>query len=470
MFKQFKINYTKSLYLVFVILIAWVIFEYIYALFYATVDSDAGYCLALARDITDGKTLYKDIVLHYTPFVIYLFSLIKILSGSLYNYTIILLFQFIVIGFDSFLVYKIASLFTKNKLLVLYSVAATLLMFFRYDGVFLELEPFVIFFSLMSIYFVFKSDDRKLYFILAGIAGGLSFFSKQFGVFVFIPISIYILIYEGSLKKSFVKLLYLALGAIIPLSLFLLYYSVIYDVPVLRLFDILTGEGVQRFSENYYVHTMRNFIFYNGIFLFFIPVYFVFQEAKSNKYLFLFILLFLIFSISLLFGSWDHYKQFFIPYIVLIALLMFDKAKEIPALSNFFKLLIFLCFLFILASNIKYFADNYKTWDRQKQYQIAKELKKIIPENSKVFCVNKQAYIFLCNYQSADPVVSGYPYIGEWNETRVRYLLNQNEILIYYKQIDYKQPGYFQQLLNEFNFVNTEITDSEFFIWRKRKF
>lgn len=467
MFKRLKFNHSSVLSVILIIIVAGVLIEYIYALFYATIDSDAGYCLSLARDITNNKILYKDVVLHYTPLIIYLFSLIKILSASFYNYTLILLFQFIVIVFDSILVYKISSFFTNKKLLRYYGVVATLLLFFRYDGIFLELEPFVVFFSLISIYLVLKAKDKKLYFILAGITCGLSFFSKQFGIIIFIPLSIFILIFAGDLKKSIGKLFYLAIGGVIPLSLFLLYYNVIYDIKILRLFDILTGEGVERFSENHYFHTMRNFIFYNGLFLIFIPVYVAFSKAKNLKYPVLFILLFLTFSVIFLLGTWDHFKQLLIPYVVLMGLFIFDKSKEFPALSNFFKLLIFSCFLFIVVSNIKYFTNNYRTWERQKQYQIAYELLSYIPEHSKVLCLNKQAYIYLCNYQSVDPKFSGYPFIRDWDESRVHALLKKTKNLIYYKEFVYKKPGYLKELLNEFGFVNTNVTPSGFYIWQK---
>ena len=360
MFKQLKINKSFILSIFAVLLLIWVIFEYTYALFYATIDSDAGYCLSLARDVTEGRILYKDVVFHYTPLIIYLFSLVKLLSFSYYNYTLVLLFQFIVITVDSFLVYKISAFFTKNKLMRLLGFIATLLLFFRYDGVFLELEPFVVFFSLLSVYFVLKSGDRNIYFVLAGLSAGLSFFSKQFGIIVFVPLIVYILLYEGEFKKSIVKLLFLAIGGVIPLVMFLLYYNTMQEVEIWHLFDSLTISVNGRFSMNSYILLMKNFVFYNGLFLIVIPVFFIPQKTKNIKYLLLFVLLFCLFSLSLCFGVWEHYKQFLIPYIVLIGLFIFENAKITIRFSTLFSSIMIICFLFIIVSNVKYFTDNYQ--------------------------------------------------------------------------------------------------------------
>lgn len=187
-----------------------------------SISRDAGAFLTIAQGIPEGKVPYVDYVDHKPPGIYYLLAIlmhsgasivaIKLFVFSLNQFTAGLLLY---VGREEFEypVGLLAAIFYLSGLLV-------------YEGRFVLTEPFVAFFSVVSIIVLRKWEDspRAIYLVLLGTAIALAAVFKQSAALLVPPFVIYLAFNDGRHLTALLKRLSLVFIGGIPLALLVFGY------------------------------------------------------------------------------------------------------------------------------------------------------------------------------------------------------------------------------------------------------
>lgn len=204
------------------------------SVFYAFISTDAPYYIAIARDISNGNIPYKDIYNTYTPVMMYLNSLIyDIFNNPVYH--VYLIFQYIVIGVSVVLFYIICQKLKIDKVRSYFLSLFLFIVILSSDGTYINLEVYVILFVFLAFLLLLNKS-----FFWCGALLSLGFFSKQYGIFNFLPFLLLVLTFH-QFQRNYLR--QFILGASTPLFLFVGYYIIIENIPFGYLFMQLSGQG-----------------------------------------------------------------------------------------------------------------------------------------------------------------------------------------------------------------------------------
>jgi hypothetical protein len=365
--------------------------------YFGSISADAPYYLSIARDISDGLVPFKDIHTWYSPIMMYMNSILYYFFGNI-NYFWFLGFQFGVTLTASYVCRSSAFLFA-----VLFYLIILLS-----EGIYINLEIYVVLFSLLSYFYLIK----ERYFI-SGLILTLAFFSKQYGLLYFLPYYLFIAINENKIisKNSFK----FGIGGFFGGLLFIFYFVIHQEVSITNLFLQLSGEDykdisiAKKFNILYYARDAK----YILALLF--PIIFVLKKEALNKKNIFIIIGFLLNILPTFFQSFPHYFILTYPFIFLFFIYNHKKINQNFILSMFF------C-MFVAFSIVIYRVYSFRG-DYTIQLEKAKKHLQIYPKRSTVFLEGHIRYLYLLN-DYRNPVLKkiGYSYL---------YIPDQNFIKTY---------------------------------------
>lgn len=367
-----------------------------FSVYGAYISADAPYYLAVARDISSGLMPYKDINMGYTPLMMYLNSLLYLLFDNP-SYHLFLILQFLVIALLVGLFYRICTKFNLTRGKSLFLSLFLFLSILSSDGTYINLEVYVILFIMIAFLFLV---DKK--YFLAGVALSVGFFFKQYGLLSFVPFFLLVITYRPYQKRS---LLGFIAGALLPLMIFILYYTVIENVSFINLFDQLSGRA---YAEKAVASGKSLFSFSllagSKVFLLLlIPLFFLKINPIKNRVDGILIIGIIVNLLPVLIQYFQHYFILTYPYIFILMMRNHQNFdRKFVVISN----LVLLVISVLLFLRIFRYKDVY-----DQQVKIAEKISEKYPEGSEVFLEGNIRYLYFLN-DYRNPVLEevGYDY------------------------------------------------------------
>lgn len=374
-------------------------------LIYPVIGVDSGYYMVIARELYEGKVYFHEIGVSYNPLSIVALGLPYLFDVSP-DYRWHLLINILISIGSTVIFYKILNIVSNRKKVNLFLSLFLLLLNLVLDGKYVLLEPLSVLFQLFAIYFYLKyikeSGFKKIF--LVGVFICLAFLSKQYGVFVLMPIGIDI-IFRNRIRSLGSVIVYFSVGFVIPLLIFFCYLS-FYEVDIVEFLKYVLGKGIDIDIGNgtgvgttFFSYPMDLlYILLFNFYVLIIPVLVIKNRGNLDNYKWLFLLL-PITSLSVLyFANYWHYYQYIVPFWVLLLayLLKLDKVYK-------YKRIWFLTFSFSILVMAMYSILTFKGKEEKiaQQHLTAETLNEIIPEGSRVYLDGpSQSYYYLCELES----------------------------------------------------------------------
>ena len=379
---------------------------------------DSNYYLSVSRHVLDGYTPTYNVDSGYTPFVYYILAGGLSLLGNTHVTAGIVLSFFHVLNI--FLIYYVLKILFKisNKLNLVF-IAFYILALFKLSGYSLGLEPFQVFFALVSIIFIANKNNNIYSMIPAGIAMGISIMCKQYSALYALGFFLWLLndllLNRSNFKRLFIKGLFFGLSTTIPYLLFVI-------ITKATLIGSLTQFGIfGNLITNYvtdkpllYQTGLKNIIKVVGIHSFellpFIlyPLY-KFQNKISKEivpHADLIFIIGLMSSLSFLIRQYSHYFQLILPFsIILWAIIL--TAHSITNNSKINKWITIIAVV-ISISNIAYFSPKlayykYKAEIKNKSsyyVKLANESLGVFKTGSTLYVRSNSSLYAFCNYRN----------------------------------------------------------------------
>lgn len=449
----------------FILVLFVIVFLSVSYLSYPLVGPDSGYYLANAREFYSGNVYFIDIATAYNPLAIIVLG-IPYLFSTHPDPRYSLMINMFVIWLTAFVLYSILQKMKDNKkehtFYALFFVLVSLLL----DGNYLMLEPISVFFQLIGLlfYLINKESKANKYLFFAGVAFALSFLSKQYGLFILAPIGIDILLNRNQIAK---KVSLLAVGFLLPLSLFYCYLSC-NGAHFLEFINYIFGKGIHldkgngtgiNYSITTYLFGFGIFVLYN-LYVLFIPILF-FKNRKTLDYknaLFISILPFSL--LVLLTASYAHYFQYVLPY----ALIAFAYLIATATTQNTkFKEVVFLISILIMSA-ISVVSYTRKQDKIDLQEATLQQLSSVIPNKSEVYLDGiSPAFYYLCDYKSIQLNTIGFTFPGYFFPKTIIQNMEKNSFLVV------SSAAYlsYRSQVNGFSKKEIKINNQTFFLLKK---
>ena len=385
-------------------------------------NADSGFYLSVARDIYCYGENYYLSANAYSPLGMYLLGIPFLFFNSINSPIIFLVIVFVFNLVNGFFFYQILRYLNIEKLNAGLHTSFFVLYIFLMEGSMIILEPFVLFFILTGLLALLHR-----HFFMAGFLVFLSFYSKQYALFVLPGFLLYPLMGNNFYHEKVKCALKVVLGFLIPFIILLILigflYSYDFNKAFLKILGITSvGSDATGHGYSYKLFIYRTIQLLIGYPLLFFWIYFTFQNPKntikillvinkSNMNILLLFLLLLAGSLfQLYFAANMHYFILIIPWILLITALI-QKEFELrhPKREIVFTIVFFISLL-LAGVTTKNTIDR-KLIAYKEQVLESQFIGSVIPKGSKVqiqrLTVNP-AQFFLLGYHSSNSSKLGY--------------------------------------------------------------
>lgn len=190
------------------------------SLYGGAINPDANYYIGVSRFIMGGKIPFVDFQLGYSPLSFYIMCVPFLIFGA--SFTIALASLYMVHIVNAFWVYKICSQYSAYQWLSTFTAVLSLMLCLICDGGSYVLEPFVLFWGLPALYLIKTGSIKKIF--LSGFLCFCAFWCKQYGLGFICMALVYLCLYHSMGMSLIRKLLYLLLGFVAGLVLFVILF------------------------------------------------------------------------------------------------------------------------------------------------------------------------------------------------------------------------------------------------------
>lgn len=346
------------------------------SLYNGRIDTDSYYYIGVSRFIMEGKIPFVDFSLHYTPLSFYLMCIPFSVFGVSFQVGMITLY--FVHALNAFLIFKICCQHTANKRQAAFFALLSLLLCLNFNGDCYVLEPFVLLFGLMGLFFLKKESAIRL--VLSGFLCFCAFWSKQYGL-GFICLAIVQVCLTNSFGMGLIrKLLYLMVGFIGGM-LFFVSLFLLQGVEPLQMLS-LSGSDYRRDGMQGLIDAWRTLFIILPFLI--IPIVLLASKVfklRQNPLL--------VVSFCGVFGFMlQCYVRFYAHYLILVmpfcSLLLFAGINSIRSIryQRLYIVLLLISPVIPLYFNTKSDLSMLQSNERVAQIECAESIKKIIPEGS----------------------------------------------------------------------------------------
>jgi hypothetical protein len=415
-------KYEKAISIILVCIVAAISVLYLVSAFYRGVNADAAYYLGSTEMIFDGMLPFRDFCIGYTPLVFYLLLPFRALMGahpdaSIYNF-ICSIFLISV----SFIVYKIAKQISKNTNFSLLLYLLVMILMLTKEGASFILEPFVLFFGLLSIWFLINSGKSWIFTLCAGLSAGAAFMSKQYGL-AFIAVNVFYLFLNRQTFKEFVNKTLLITAGFMILPVIFAVGFMLSDVSFSQIFEQLFGNDYGQRNDVVYFYGLAQLldIFIVQAFVL-LSLFYLFAKRKQDSVLYFS----LIFGVALLtlqffFATYPHYFILIIPLIIIVLAIVFISVKYCV------KFILVICVLLSICNSGKYITErllaSISENSQKQQIAMAQTISSHIKDEKSIYCLGTSAQKFYILLDKKPVMFEKYGYsFGELSDTEIKIL------------------------------------------------
>ncbi len=428
------------------------------------VSPDAGFYLSVAREFYQGKIFFVEIGSIYNPLAIVTVGLPFLFDQNpdvRYHIAV----NLAIIVFTAYFFYQVLKKIAPQTHWNLLLANIFLLLMLFNDGRYVILEPLSVMFQLLALLFYLNFEKSKLFLHLffSGLWISLAFLSKQYGLFIAIPVGIALL---QNAEPKIKQILSIGIGFLIPLVLLFLFIQTS-SFSILDFVTSILGKGVHLDKGNgtgmeLDIQSKMMFVLIflaTNLYVILIPLNVL--KVKKNPHYRMFLIALLSSFMVLFFAFYQHYFIYIIPYFLLVFGL---QSAAIQTTSFQYKTLILLLIStgLILYSVTASFNRKKEVYFAQVRY--TKELNKVVPPQSNVYLDGvSPSYFYLAQYNSIHSKNVGYCFPGYLFASTIVANMKKGDYLITSKQ----NYASYSELISGFTTSKQVIENEELYIIKK---
>ena len=422
------------------------IFSVYFVVTCSAVNADSAYYLSVSKLISKGLIPFKEVLMLYPPLCFYVFSAIYYLFGNL-SYESMLGFMIVIKFIDSVILFFIGRYIKVKWNLAIFLSLVYFLSTLLYEGDSVLLENFVVCFQLLSILFIIKIGKSDYFSFLSGITLALAVLSKQYGLFIFPGLLVFITLSTNSVGRKLFQIILLILGFLLPIVLCVSYYwykEVSFDYIIFS----LGGSGYGERSIRTAIVGGLNLIVRNGLYLLFIP-FLIYSRKTISPFLGLILVCSAASFSPLYIHYYPHYFLLILPFLFLVKLYIIETLEKcdiqgVLQKSLFITVLISLIVIFL--KDVKQNIICINKDGKERQLRISRIIIKEVKQKEKVMSYSQSEWNYLCDFSPLDAKLGAYQMPGfgyEANKKELSRFIPYNKYVKMAKEADFLilRPG-----------------------------
>ena len=316
----------RLLYVFLLTVSAFVLLAFLLSAFRSIVNADAGYYLGATELIREGYVPYRDFRLSYTPLFFYVLQVPRLMMGAFPDYTVYLLFLYIIAAFNAFLVYEIIYRIKRSVKFAWFSTLVFLLLYLYLEGTYFILETFSLCCGLAAMVLLVGKQASFWRCFLAGVCCAFAFLSKQYGLLFAGFVGVFLLLSDDGWKERILNCSYALAGFCAVLMAFICLF-VLSGLGLNDLISALSGSSYGGQSIGLYaegvIKTLRLFPI-----LLFIPFVLFDKDNRGSNLAWACCMGLFLASFQFYFNVFPHYYIYMLPFILVLNVMMWERLKS----------------------------------------------------------------------------------------------------------------------------------------------
>ena len=352
-------------------------FSFVLAIFCSAENPDIYYYMGCVRLLLQGKVPFVDFHIGYTPLSFYMAYLPARLFGT--SVTAALTFETFMSLINAGLIYYLLRKEVRDKALYVFSVAFYLTSLFFLDGMCYMLEPFIMFWGLLSLIAVRRGTPLAV--LVAGVCSFMAVWSKQYGLGFFVLNILYLLL---SFRKQWLALIgrLLVLGIGFAATGFCMVESLLMQGATLTGMTTFSGAAYEKLGllgllEGYgYLLLVAPFL---PVAIFLIIRHF--KTLPEEKFLVVSLCGILGFMLAAYVRPYLHYIQLPLPFAIFVTTILVDRygvQRGNERLVKWFKASVIVPLCIMAVIDYAFIVGN----EREAVNDVAEEVAQIIPKGT----------------------------------------------------------------------------------------
>lgn len=355
------------------------------------VNADGGYFLGTARAIVSGMQPYSpSLELWYPPVSLYLYSIPIWFGVNAQDPTLIFVFQHTFTLLSGVLLARIAAQFCAISPLPWVVGGSYVILSILFEGQYIVLEPFTVFFILVSLWGALRADYGSA--LLSGVSLGVAVLCKQYAVFAVAPVMVALFCnrrtmwYRGALLLTSAAFTFAVVVA-------LLFFNGSTVAGLYQGFAPVQYLGIKYPRSGVVHHFVEKFPI-----LFFTPLLLLFNDSRRSPYLWLSVLGLVGGASFLLVRQWQHYFILFLPFALLLAALLVERLQgwkgglAVIGLAGFIPLIM---------SAIPFVEELQTSRSRQRQNELCRSFSEVTELARPTIAFANPALMWVCGFLHA---------------------------------------------------------------------
>lgn len=246
------------------------------AVLFGHVCIDEGYYLPNAERILDGWVPVRDLQVHYAPLGMYILAAAKWAGGGARSHGYFVSVMCAAGAASGLLVFFATRHLTAHQPIRLLGAATTMSQILYYDGTQILLEPLVMPFAVSALWASWSGPGRPFLFFVSGALGCLAFWTKQYGILLFVALIYFAWASGNSIRRRAERVALVVSGAFSVHLLVIGYFEIEGVAPGALLASLFwTGRGYSKSSLWLaLVEFAFQFLMKTSPFLLFVPIMF----------------------------------------------------------------------------------------------------------------------------------------------------------------------------------------------------
>lgn len=383
-------------------------------------EVDESFYLVNAESILAGSlTQHDSWGIGIYPAFYCILSFILFIFGK--SVTIPRIILYMINGLNAIIIFKIGSDLFNEKVGKVASVLFLIAVLIpKFENYFVLIEPFMLFFGLIGIYFFLKSENN-VSLVISGFFFSIAALCKTVGLFyVAVAGLFYIFNLRNSenqnkeyIVSSIKKMSLVTFGFMIPITIGYLYFSHIGSISTYFLFPAIKFTSTREQQQFNIESLIRLFLSYSILWIFALMTMFVFGfkyiSGKYSKQTLFIIISFLIFLYPLSSRQYGHYVIPVLPHASILASIFivsnFPKiklgsVKKSYIIKDYLRIFAFICILGLIVScliyDIQYINRTLNNGKNtyQEQLETSSYIKSHTSENDSIFVLGYEPSVY----------------------------------------------------------------------------
>jgi hypothetical protein len=342
-----------------------------------------------------------------------------------------------------------------------------LLVAYSYEGVYIELEPPMVFLALAALPLCFFAGESKGMLVLSGAAAACAFLTKQYGLAALPPLLLFVLLRGSTWRMRVAGAAAIGVGFAAAFVVFFGFHAAVLGVMPGAMTEVWFGKGYPSWGLERALRFAARYIWPQQTYVILFPLLLLDRRLRRDPRVAAVLLAFVLFAAPLYVRTYGHYFLSVIPFLVLLGAFVVGRGLQWARFAPIVVVVALSSVFFTSQQAYRTYRHFEVHWDRAAQVNAAAAVNEVVPRGSPALVLPSphQWLTYLCDFASPAPKLLGYSFPKGLTPRMRREVLSTGCPAIVTPESVEGDPAWLEVLLAE-GYRKSQTVPPDLEIWR----